>query len=44
MNSNFDFESFSYGMTIISFAVIGYIVYIFSNYEVVLFPKLKQID
>ena len=44
MTSNFDLESFSLGIAFVSFLVIGYVLYIFSKYEVVLFPNFKQVD
>ncbi len=37
-------ESFCYGIAFISSIIICYTIYILCNYELVLFPKYKQID
>lgn len=44
MTSNFDFESFCYGAASVSFVVIAYVIYIFTKYEMVLYPNFKQFD
>lgn len=39
-----DFESFCYGMAVTTTIIIAYTSYILYHYELVLFPKYKQVD